>query len=157
LKARIKHVDRAAENAGATKIVAAGAGAAEKFNGSHAVVARNVVIEPGSVGKGKRPKAGIVLVGPMNLKVQEHRTSTGGDGPDGSFSMSILVMGANTREALGLFMGAESVRPSLASKDAIVAMEGADVNATLGRLGLEAAFASERIIATKGDLVIHLD
>jgi hypothetical protein len=96
LQAGIEHIDRAAKDTCATKIVTARACAAEELNRSHTVVPRNVVIEPGGVRQGKRPEAGIVFFGPMDLKVQEHRPGAGGDGTDGSFSVGILVMSTNS-------------------------------------------------------------
>jgi hypothetical protein len=69
LQTRIKNIDGAAEDTGTAKVVTTSAGSAEKLDGSHTIGPRNVVIEPGGIRKCERPKACIVLVGPMDLKV----------------------------------------------------------------------------------------
>ena len=96
LKAGIKNVDRTTEDASAAKIITTGARATEQLNRGHAVGTGNVVIEPGSVRKCERPKARIVLVGPMDLKVKEHSAGAASDGSNGAFSVGVLMVCTNT-------------------------------------------------------------
>ena len=131
---------------------------AKELNWSHmGVAARDMVVQPDRIVQSKRPEVGIVLIRPMNRKVQHHGASAVVNGLNGAFSQRVLEMGADTGEPEVLIRRLQIAAYSRGCEDAVVSMVCLDVDPTLCSIEFELMLGSLGVTGPKGHLMIHLD
>lgn len=95
LEAGVQDVSGTAPDFSTTKVAAVEGSASEDFNGSKpGVFLREVIVQPSSMVKSKRPKRLVEFIRPVDGCVKHHGTGHVLDGLNGALSIAILVMGA---------------------------------------------------------------
>ena len=97
------------------------------------------------------------FIGPVKLGMQEHCSSLGDKGLDGTFGSAVHVLGANAGEGDVLSLLFEFVGQGLGVEDTIVSVVFLDAEAEFGAFVFEEAFAGECFISGKSGLVVILD
>lgn len=105
LKFGVEDVGRAPPNAEASEMMAVKTSPGEKLNGGKTSITRGMIVDPGSMSHGKRPKVRLKDGRPVKVAMNHHGTGIPDDGLNSPFRHAILMVGSDPRKMKGLRQG----------------------------------------------------